>query len=61
MIRYHVPSGGNSLKLERTTPHCNQPNGRIHSAITPRRIRDPKIETVIQSRMMCPFCKTMGD
>ena len=58
MIRYHVPSVGNSLKLERTCPHCNRPNGRIHSAITQRHISDPKIETVVQRRMMCPFCKT---
>jgi len=58
MIRYHVPSVGNGLKLERTCPHCNRPNGRIHSAITQRPISDPKIETVVQRRMMCPFCKT---
>lgn len=58
MIRCHVPSVGNSLKLERTYPHCNRPNSRIHSAITQRHISDPKIETVIQRRMMCPFCKT---
>ncbi len=58
MIHYHVPSVGNSLKLERTCPHCNRSNGRIHSAITQRHISDPKIETVVQRRMMCPFCKT---
>ena len=58
MIRYHVPSVGNGLKLERTCPECNRPNGRIHSAITRRHISDPKIETVVQRRMMCPFCKT---
>ena len=58
MIRYHVPSVANSLKLERTCPHCKRPNGRIHSSITQRRISDPKIETAAQRRMMCPFCKT---
>jgi transposase-like protein len=58
MICYHVPSVGGSLKLERTCPHCHRPNGRIHSAITPRPIGDPKIETVAQRRMMCPLCKT---
>jgi len=58
MIRYHVPSVSNSLKLERTCPHCNRPNGRILSAITQQSIGDPKIEAVIQHRMKYPFCKT---
>jgi hypothetical protein len=58
MIRYHVPSVGNALKLERTCPHCRRPNGRIHSAVSLRPIRDPKIEAIAQCRMMCPFCKT---
>jgi len=46
MIRYYVPSVSNNLKLERTCPHCNRPNGGIHSAITKRHISDPKVETV---------------
>jgi transposase-like protein len=58
MIRYHVPSVASSLKLERICPQCHRPNGRIHSAITKRHISDPKIDTIIQRRMMCPFCKT---
>ncbi len=58
MIRYHVPSVSSELKLERRCPHCNRPNGRIHSAITTRAINDPKIETIAQRRMQCPFCKT---
>jgi transposase-like protein len=58
MIRYNVPSVSDNLKLERTCPHCNRRNGRIHSAITQRHISDPKIDTIIQRRMMCPFCKT---
>jgi hypothetical protein len=58
MIRYHVPSVTSSLKLERKCPHCHRPNGRIHSAIARRLISDPKIETITQRRMMCPFCKT---
>lgn len=58
MIRYHVPSVSSELKLERTCPHCNRPNGRIHSGITHRYISDPKVETIAQCRMKCPFCKT---
>jgi hypothetical protein len=58
MIRYHVPSVRAELKLERTSPHCSRPKGRIHSAITQRPISDPKIDNIIQRRMMCPFCKT---
>jgi transposase-like protein len=58
MIRYHIPSVSSDLKLKRRCPHCNRPNGRIHSAITRRRISDPKIETIPQCRMKCPFCKT---
>jgi len=58
MIHYNVPSVGGELKLERRCPHCNRPNGRIHSGITHRPISDPKIQTIAQRRMMCPFCKT---
>lgn len=58
MIRYHVPSIASSLKLERTCPHCHRPNGRLHSALVERPISDPKIETIPQRRMLCPFCKT---
>jgi hypothetical protein len=58
MIHYHIPSVSSELKLERTCPRCNRPNGRIHLAITQRSINDPKIETVIQRRMMYTFCKT---
>ena len=58
MIRYHVPSVCGELKLERRCPHCSRPNGRIHSGITHRPISDPRIETIAQCRMKCPFCKT---
>jgi len=58
MVRYHVPSVASSLKLERICPHCHRPNGRIHSAMTERPISDPKIGTIPQRRMLCPFCKT---
>jgi transposase-like protein len=58
MIRYHVPSVSSDLKLERTCPHCNRTKGRIHSATTCRPISDPKIGTITQRRMKCPFCKT---
>jgi transposase-like protein len=58
MIRYHVPSVSSDLKLERRCPHCNRPNGRIHSSITSRHISDPKVETIAQRRMKCPFCGT---
>lgn len=58
MIRYHVPSVGNKLKLERRCPHCSRHNGRIHSAIKHRHISDTKVPTVAQRRMKCPFCKT---
>lgn len=58
MIRYYVPSVGSDLKLERRCPHCHRPNGRIHSGIALRHISDPKVETIAQQRMKCPFCKT---
>jgi transposase-like protein len=58
MIRYHVPSVAGDLKLERTCPHCHRPNGRVHSGMTQRAVSDPKIETISQRRMLCPFCKT---
>lgn len=58
MIRYNVPSVGCELKLERRCPHCHRPNGRIHSNIVHRPISDPKVCTIAQRRMKCPFCKT---
>ena len=58
MINYHVPSVSKELKLERRCPHCHRPNGRIHSGIIHRCISDPKVETVAQQRMKCPFCGT---
>ncbi|UCG47023.1 MAG: hypothetical protein JSU94_16175 [Phycisphaerales bacterium] len=58
MVRYHVPSVSSSLRLERRCPHCGRPNGRIHSKITWRRLSGPKVETIAQRRMKCPFCKT---
>jgi transposase-like protein len=58
MINYHVPSVSSELKLERRCPHCNRANGRIHSSIVHRHISDPKVETIVQQRMKCPFCKT---
>ena len=58
MIRYHVPSVSSNLKLESRCPHCSRPNGTIHSGITQRHISDPKVETIVQQRMKCPFCET---
>lgn len=58
MIRYNVPSVGQELKLERSCPHCHRSNGRIHSNVVQRRISDPKVDTIAQRRMKCPFCKT---
>jgi transposase-like protein len=58
MIRYHVPSVASNLKLQRRCPHCKRRNGRIHSGMTYRKISDPKVETIAQRRMKCPFCKT---
>ncbi len=58
MIRYNVPSVGQDLKLERSCPHCHRSNGRIHSNVLQRRISDPKLDTISQRRMKCPFCKT---
>ena len=58
MVRYHVASVAGSLKLQRRCPHCNRRNGTIDSRITYRSISDPKVETVAQRRMKCPFCKT---
>lgn len=57
MIRYSIPSVGSTLKLERTCPHCNRPNGNIHSAIQYRHISDIKISAIPQRRLKCPFCK----
>ena len=58
MTRYHIPSVASSPKLERRCPHCHRSAGRIHSCITRRGISDPKVETIAQRRMKCPFCKT---
>lgn len=56
MVRYILSSVGSVLKLDRRCPHCACPNGRIHSAVRPRRIVDLKASTVAQRRMKCPRC-----
>ena len=56
MVGYILSSVGSVLKLDRRCPHCACPNGRIHSAVRPRRIVDLKASTVAQRRMKCPYC-----
>jgi transposase-like protein len=58
MIRYHIPSVASNLRLQRRCPHCNRGNGRIHSGLSYRKVSDPKVETIAQRRMKCPFCRT---
>ena len=58
MIRYIIPSVNRRLKLERRCPHCNRPNGDVHSGIRYRRISDIKVQAIAQQTMKCPWCKT---
>ena len=56
MVRYILPSAEGVLKLERHCPHCHRNQGRIHSGVRRRPISDPKVQTVLQRRMKCPWC-----
>ena len=58
MIKYIIPSVGNSLKLERHCPHCGRLGGNIHSGTNYRAVSDIKVSSIPQRRMKCPFCKT---
>lgn len=58
MVNYLFPSVSSGLKLERHCPHCNRPNGNIHSGVHHRPISDLKVSSVPQRRMKCPFCNT---
>ena len=58
MIHYIIPSVDKRLKLERRCPHCNRPNGNVHSGIGYRGISDIKVQAIAQRRMKCPWCKT---
>jgi transposase-like protein len=58
LIRYIIPSVGNSLKLERHCPYCGRFGGNVHSSISYRAVSDIKISSIPQRRMKCPFCKT---
>jgi transposase-like protein len=58
LIRYIIPSVGNSLKLDRHCPHCGRFGGNVHSSISYRAVSDIKISPIPQRRMRCPFCKT---
>ncbi|MCJ7620186.1 MAG: hypothetical protein MUP64_08220 [Anaerolineae bacterium] len=56
MVRYLLPSVESTLQLDRRCPHCHRPNGRIHSALGYRAIRDLKVSAIPQRRMRCPWC-----
>jgi len=56
MVRYILPSVASGLKLDRHCPHCQRPNGRIHSRLRYRAIRDLRVRSVLQRRMRCPWC-----
>ena len=58
MLRYIIPSVGNSLKLERHCPHCSRFGGNVHSGINYRAVSDIKVSSIPQRRMKCPFCGT---
>lgn len=58
MIRYWLPSVGREVKLDRNCPHCGRRNGRIHTGVRLRAIRDVKVGVVHQRRMRCPWCGT---
>jgi hypothetical protein len=57
MIRYIIPSVGQTLRLERRCPHCQRVGGNIHTAVYRRAVSDVKVTAVPQMRMRCPFCK----
>lgn len=56
MVRYILPSVEGVLKLERRCPHCNRPNGVVHSGVAHRRVSDWKFRAIPQRRMKCPWC-----
>ena len=58
MIQYIIGSVDKGLKLERRCPHCNRPNGNVHSGIRYRGISDIKVQAIAQRRMKCPWCRT---
>jgi len=58
MVHYILPSVESGLKLERRCPHCGRNNGRIHSGVHHRAISDLKVQSILQRRMKCPWCKT---
>jgi len=58
MVSYILPSVQGVLKLERRCPGCGRNNGRIHSGLRHRAISDPKVQSVPQRRMKCPWCGT---
>jgi len=58
VTRYKLPSVGSDVKLDRRCPHCDNPNGNIHSGIHYRRVSDPKVREIPQRRMKCPACGT---
>jgi hypothetical protein len=57
MIRYIIPSVGQTLRLERRCPNCQRLGGNIHTAVYRRAISDVKVTSIPQMRMQCPFCK----
>jgi len=56
MVRYILSSVGGRAKLDRRCPHCRGVNGRIHSGLRYRGIRDVRVPSVPQRRMRCPDC-----
>ena len=56
MVCYRLPSVGRRVKLDRCCPHCDRINGRIHSGLRWRGIRDHKVREIPQRRMKCPWC-----
>lgn len=58
MVSYVLPSVETALELDRRCPHCRRGNGRIHSGVRQRAIRDLKVGSIPQRRMQCPWCRT---
>ena len=56
MVRYILSSVGGRVKLDRRCRHCGRGNGRIHSGLRYRGIRDVRVLSVPQRRMRCPDC-----